>query len=140
MEKIIIKGRGVFKGVAEGEALVTRQPISFLGGIDPNTGTVVEKGHELEGQNIAGKVLIFPGGKGSTAGSFVIYSASLRGTAPVAMINLEAEPIIATGAVIGGIPLVDRLERNPIEVIKNKDRVRVDGEKGVVEIIRVGEK
>ena len=140
MEKIIIKGRGISKGVAEGEALVTKQPISFLGGIDPNTGIMVEKGHELEGQSVAGKVLIFPGGKGSTAGSFIIYSASRRGTAPVAMINLEAEPIIATGAVMSEIPLLDRLERNPIEVIKSKDRVRVDGEKGVVEVIRVDKK
>ena len=140
MEKIIIKGRGISKGVAEGEALVTKQPISFLGGIDPNTGIMVEKGHELEGQSVAGKVLIFPGGKGSTAGSFIIYAASRRGTAPVAMINLGAEPIIATGAVMSEIPLLDRLERNPIEVIKNKDRVRVDGEKGVVEVIRVGKK
>ena len=136
MQKVVIKGRGVCKGVAEGEALVTSQPISFLGGIDPSTGLVIEKGHELEGQSIVGKVLIFPQGKGSTGGSYIIYAASRRGTAPQAMINLEAEPIIATGAIISDIPLIDRLERNPLEVVQNGDWVRVDGEKGWVEVTR----
>lgn len=134
MKKISIKGRSVFRGVGEGEALVSKQAISFLGGVDPDTGIVIEKGHELEGQNITGKVLVFPGGKGSTAGSYIIYALARKGTAPRAMINLVAEPIIATGAVIGKIPLMDKLEQNPLEMIKNKDWVRVDGEKGIVEV------
>ena len=136
MKKILIKGRSISKGVGEGEAIVSKQAISFLGGVDPDTGVVIERGHELEGENIAGKVLIFPSGKGSTAGSFIIYALARKGAAPQAMINLAAEPIIATGAVIGKIPLMDNLEQNPIEVIQNKDWVRVDGEKGIVEVTK----
>lgn len=134
--KIILKGRKIIGGVAEGEAVVTRQPISFLGGVNPDKGTVVEKGHELEGQSITNKVFIFPHGKGSTAGPYIIYAMAKRKTAPAAMINLEAEPIIAVGAAMGNIPLVDRLDQNPLEVISSGDLVRVDGEQGIVEVIK----
>jgi len=134
--KIILKGRKIIGGVAEGEAVVTRQPISFLGGVNPDQGVVVEKGHELEGQSITNKIFIFPHGKGSTAGPYIIYAMTKRKTAPAAMINLEAEPIIAVGAAMGNIPLVDRLDQNPLEVISSGDFVRVDGDQGVVEVIK----
>lgn len=135
MDEIVLKGRSVFKGIGEGEAVVSKEAISFLGGVDPDTGLVIEKGHELEGKNITGKVLIFPRGRGSTAGSYIIYALAKKGTAPKAMINLLAEPIIVTGAIIGRIPLMDMLERNPFEVIKNGDWVKVDGEKGEVVVV-----
>ncbi len=125
----------VSRGCAEGEALVTSQPISFLGSIDPKTGVVIEKGHELAGKNIKGKVLIFPGGKGSTVGSYVIYQLKKNGAAPSAMINIKAEPIVAVGAIISNIPLVDRVEKNPIATIKNGDKVLVDAMVGSVEIL-----
>ncbi|HLB72371.1 MAG: DUF126 domain-containing protein [Candidatus Methanoperedens sp.] len=121
-------------GRAEGEALVTAQSISFLGSVDPKTGDVVEKGHELEGKNIKGKVLVFPGGKGSTVGSYVIYQLKKNGAAPSAMINIRAEPIVAVGAIISDIPLVDRLEKDPVRMIKTGDRVLVDANEGSVVI------
>ncbi|MDI6756311.1 MAG: DUF126 domain-containing protein [Thermodesulfobacteriota bacterium] len=136
--KIILKGRKVIGGLAEGEAVVTHQPVSFLGGVNPDKGIVVEKGHELEGQSITGKIFIFPHGKGSTAGPYIIYAMAKRKTAPAAMINVEAEPIIAVGAAMGNIPLVDRLERNPLEVIATGDYVKVDGDKGIAEVIKKG--
>jgi hypothetical protein len=136
--KIILKGRKVIGGKAEGEAVVTAQPISFLGGVDPDKGTVVERGHELEGQSITGKVFVFPHGKGSTAGPYIIYAMAKRQTAPSAIINVEAEPIIAVGAAMGNIPLVDRLDQNPLKVIAMGDYVKVDGDKGTVEIIKKG--
>lgn len=104
-----IRCHKVSSGCASGEALVTKEPISFLGNVDPKTGVVVDPGHELFGKCIAGKVLIFPGGKGSTVGSYVIYQLKKRGKAPEAMINLRSEPIVAVGAIISGIPLVDRV-------------------------------
>lgn len=104
-----IRCHKVSSGFASGEALVTKEPISFLGNVDPKTGVVVDPGHELFGKCIAGKVLIFPGGKGSTVGSYVIYQLKKRGKAPEAMINLRSEPIVAVGAIISGIPLVDRV-------------------------------
>src|SRR5208337_3722601 len=134
--KIILRGRKIIGGVAEGEAVVTRQPISFLGGVNPDKGMVVERGHELEGQNITGKIFIFPHGKGSTAGPYIIYAMAKRKTAPSGMINLEAEPIIAVGAAMGNIPLVDRLDKNPLEIISSGDRVKIDGDKGTVEVTK----
>jgi predicted aconitase with swiveling domain len=134
--KIILKGRKVIGGVAEGEAVVTKEPVSFLGGVNPDKGMVVERGHELEGKSITGKIFVFPHGKGSTAGPYIIYAMAKRKTAPAAMINVEAEPIIAVGAAMGNIPLVDRLDKNPLEAIATGDRVRVDGDQGVVEIIK----
>jgi len=134
--KIILKGRKVIGGSVEGEAVVTSQPVSFLGGVNPDTGQVVEKGHEAEGQCITGKIFVFPHGKGSTAGPYIIYSMAKRRTAPLAMINVNAEPIIAVGAAMGNIPLIDRLDRNPLEVINTGDRVMIDGEQGLVEVTR----
>jgi predicted aconitase with swiveling domain len=134
--KIILRGRKVVGGVAEGEAVVTKQPISFLGGVNPDSGRVVEKGHEIEGKCITGKVFVFPRGKGSTAGPYIIYAMAKRKTAPAAMINVEAEPIIAVGAAMGNIPMVHRLDKNPLELISMGDHVKIDGEKGIVEITK----
>lgn len=94
-------------GKATGPALVSKEPISFLGTVDPETGVVVDPGHQLFGKAVAGKILIYPGGKGSTVGSYVIYQLKKRGAAPLAMINIKSEPIVAVGAIISGIPLVD---------------------------------
>ncbi len=124
----------VSRGRAEGVALVTSQPISFLGSVDPKSGIVIEKGHELTGKSIKGKILVFPGGKGSTVGSYVIYQLKKNGAAPLAMINIRAEPIVAVGAIISNIPLVDRVEKNPIDVVKTGDKVLVDAIVGSVEI------
>jgi len=134
--KIILRGRKIIGGVAEGEAVVTKQPISFMGGVNPDIGQVVERGHELEGQKITGKIFIFPHGKGSTAGPYIIYAMAKRKTAPAGMINLEAEPIIAVGAAMGNIPLVDRVDKNPLEVISSGDRVKIDGDQGTVEVTK----
>lgn len=134
--KIVLRGRKVIGGTAEGEAIVTKEAVSFLGGVNPDKGLVVERGHELEGQSITGKIFVFPRGKGSTAGPYIIYAMAKRKTAPAAMINVEAEPIIAVGAAMGNIPLVDRLDENPLEVIADGDYIKIDGDQGIVEIIK----
>jgi predicted aconitase with swiveling domain len=133
--KTKLKAHIVSRGKAEGYALVSSSPISFLGSIDVKTGIVIEKGHELEGISIKGKVLVFPGGKGSTVGSYSIYQLKKNGAAPSAMINIRTEPIVAVGAIISDIPLVDNLEQNPVTVIKNGDKVLVDAILGSVEIL-----
>lgn len=132
---MILKGRRVMGGVAEGEALVSSEPVSFYGGVDPVTGCVTEPGHCCCGENITGKVFVFPTGKGSTVGSYVIYRMKKLGTAPAAIINVETEAILATGCVISDIPLVDKLDHDPIEVIKTGVRVRVRADEGIVEIV-----
>ena len=130
-----LKAHIVSRGKAQGDALVSKQSISFLGSIDVKTGIVVEKGHELFGLSIKGKVLVFPGGKGSTVGSYSIYQLKKNGAAPMAMINIRTEPIVAVGAIISDIPLVDNLEQNPVNLIKNGDKVLVDAILGSVEIL-----
>lgn len=132
---MILRGRRVMGGTAEGEALVSVEPVSFYGGVDPETGCVTEPGHCCCGENIRGRVFVFPTGKGSTVGSYVIYRMKKLGTAPAAIVNVETEAIIATGCVISDIPLVDKLDGDPIEAIKTGTRVRVDGDEGLVETL-----
>ncbi len=128
-----IKCRSISRGAAEGEVLLTHDSISFLGNVDPKTGEIVEPEHELFGQCIKNKVLVFPHGKGSTVGSYVLYQLIKNEVAPAAMINIESEPIVAVGAIISGIPLVDKMEKDPFEVLKNGDHAKVDAASGFVE-------
>jgi len=127
-----LKGRRVYKGVAEGEAIVTKDGISFYGGVDPETGRVVEVGHELEGQSITGKVLVFPTGKGSTVGSYTMYRMKKNNTAPVAIVNKEIDTIIAVGCIISEIPCVDKIN---ISNIKTGQKLFVNGSEGTIEIV-----
>ena len=134
MAEIILKGHKVAKGKAQGEALVSQSPISFFGGVNSETGLVVEKGHELEGVSVSDNILIFPVGKGSTAGSYKLYELAYNRKAPRAIINMRADPIITIGAIVGNIPMVDKLEPNPLEVIKTGDLVEVDADQGIVKV------
>ena len=131
-----IKGRGISKGTATGKALITRQKISFLGAVDPVTGIVVDKALDIYGESITDRILIFPGGKGSTVGSYVIYQLKKHGKSPLAMITRSAGTIVAVGAIIAEIPVVDSLEIDPIDgnLIRNGDEVRVNGTEGYVEL------
>ncbi|HWQ40888.1 MAG TPA: DUF126 domain-containing protein [Desulfosporosinus sp.] len=131
----IIHGRKIVGGKAKSEALVSSEPICFLGGVDVKTGKVTEVGHPLEGRSIAGKVLVFPTGKGSTGGSYLIYEAVYNGVGPVAMINREVEQVTAIGCIIAEIPTIDRPDIDPIEVIKDGDLVEVDADVGEIHII-----
>lgn len=128
---MIIAGRGIARGVGSGGLLVSTAPISFLSGVDPETGIIVEKGHPLCGMSVAGKVLAFPHGKGSTVGSYILYALSRNGHAPAAIVNEEAEPIIATGAIIGKIPMIDRIGL-PVTRLKNGVSATVDGGAGTL--------
>lgn len=110
-----MKGRIILKGTAQEEALVTSQPISFYGGVDPNTGEVIEKGHELKGKIVKGKILVFPTGKGSTVGSYTLYRLKKNGLAPAGIINEECETVVAVGAIISEIPCVDKIDTSKIQ-------------------------
>ena len=121
---IELRGRVIKEGKAEGVALVSDKPISFYGGVDPETGKIIEKGHPLYGNSISKRILVFPYGKGSTVGSYILLRLKKRGLAPSAIINERCEPIIAVGAIIAEIPAVDGVE---ISRIPLGSRVRVDG-------------
>jgi predicted aconitase with swiveling domain len=125
------RARKIYPGIVEGEALVTQMGISFFGGVDPESGLVVERGHELEGQSIAGKILVFPSGKGSTVGSYTLYRLKHNGMAPTAIINASCETITAVGCIIAEIPCVDQV---PIEEIHSGQWLKVDAESGLVQI------
>jgi predicted aconitase with swiveling domain len=124
-----LKGRTISRGTTEAEALTTTQPISFYGGVDPETSEILEKGHELQGKQIKGKVLVFPTGKGSTVGSYTLYRLKKGGGAPAAIVNRECETVVAVGAIISEIPCVDQID---ISQISTGDTVRV--ENGVVTV------
>lgn len=129
-----IKCRIISKGKEEGEALVTKDPISFLGGVDPKTGIVIDKQHELYDTCITDKILIIPSGKGSTVGSYVIYQMAKNKTAPKAIICQNAEPIISIGAIISKIPMVDQPDVDIITHIKTNDNIIVNADEGSITI------
>jgi hypothetical protein len=120
-------------GKAGGEAIVSKEPIGFYGGIDAKTGIVIEKGHELEGKCVKGKILVFPQGKGSTVGSYVIYGLKKNGVAPAAIVNKETETIVAAGVILAGIPCVDKVD---IDKINTGDRLRVNADEATVEVVK----
>ena len=129
--KMKLIGRKIYKGMVEAEAIVTHDGISFYGGVDPESGKIVEVGHELEGQSITGKVLVFPTGKGSTVGSYTMYRMKKNNTAPVAIVNKEIDTIIAVGCIISEIPCVDKIDINNI---KTGQKIVVNGSEGSVEV------
>lgn len=129
-----VTGRAISGGRAEGEVVRSTEPISFYGAVDLDTGEFIEEGHQLQGENVAGKVLVFPKGKGSTVGSYVLYGLAKNGVAPAAIINEETETIVATGAILGEIPCVDRLDAS-LDEFADGDRVAVDADEGVVELL-----
>jgi len=131
---IKIKAKAITGGVAEGEAIVSHMPISFTGGMDPDTGIIREPNHELEGQSVAGKILIFPAGKGSTTGSWQYYAAFKRGNAPKGIINTKSEGVVAVSAIITGTPMVHELDTDPLTIIRSGDFVRINADEGYVEI------
>lgn len=126
-----LQGRSITNGKATGEVLRSDEPISFYGAVDPETGEFIEEGHQLEGENIADKILVFPRGKGSTVGSYVIYGLANNGVAPAAIVNEETEIIVATGTILGEIPCVDSLEA--IDTLQTGETVTVDADTGLVE-------
>jgi predicted aconitase with swiveling domain len=133
-ELIVLRGRGIVRGCAEGEALVTHQAISGWGGVNPMQGTIIESRHELRGQSFAGKILVFPGAKGSSGWSVAFHTTRLAGVAPLALVFNEMTTKVALGAVVMRVPSVTDLDQDPLEVIATGDWVRVDGDRGLVEV------
>lgn len=133
MQPIIMKGRVIVEGKCRAEALVSSKPISFLGGIDPADGKIVEKNHDLCGICVKDTVLCFPHGHGSTVGSYVLYSLAKKGLAPKAILNQTADPVVVVGAIIANVPMLDRIKINQI---RTGDTVEVDACKGFIRIMK----
>ena len=135
MTSRIIKCRKISRGQAQGKVIISSDPLSFLGGVDPQTGDITDRQHELYQQNISDQILVIPSGQGSTVGSYVIYQMAKNKTAPLAIVALEAEPIIATGAIMASIPMVDQPEENVLKILKKGNRVEVDADAGIIKIL-----
>ena len=133
MQTVTLKGRVIVEGKCRAEALVSSKPISFLGGIDPADGRIVEKDHDLCGECVKDKILCFPHGHGSTVGSYVLYSLAKKGLAPKAIVNQTADPVVVVGAIIANVPMVDQVD---IKKIKTGDTVEVDACKGTVRVLK----
>jgi len=134
---VILEGRPVAPGRGEGRALASAKPMSFLGGVDRETGVVTDPTSDIRGENVLGRVLSFPHGKGSTVGSYVLYGLAKRGRGPAGIVNERTEAIVATGAILGGIPLVDGID---VSLLRTGDRAIVDGDAGVVALPDVAER
>jgi len=126
-----MKGRMISPGKVEGIAIVSDEPIGFYGGIDMKTGIIIDKSHPLEGESVKDKILVFPNGKGSTVGSYVIYGLEKNGVGPKGIINRETETIVATGVILAGIPCVDQID---ISSIKTGDLVILNADEADVRI------
>jgi predicted aconitase with swiveling domain len=133
MEAVTLKGRRIVEGRCKAEALVSTKPISFLGGVDPADGKIIEKGHDLCGECIKGKVLCFPYGHGSTVGSYVLYSLAKKHLSPKAIINQTADPVVVVGAIIADIPMIDKID---IKQIRTGGTVEVNAYDGVVRVLK----
>ena len=132
---IEITGRTVVgSGKVRGPALVSPEPICFLGGVDVKTGNITEQGHPIYGECIKDTVFIFPTGKGSTGGAYLIYETIYNGNGPVCMINKNVEQVTAAGCVMGDLPLIDRPDQDPIALIKTGDMVEVDLDTGKITV------
>ena len=134
--KIVLRGRKVVGGVAEGEAIVTKDTVSGWGGIDSTTGTIIERRHELVGQSFKDKVLVFPGAKGSSGYSHFFHLARVYGAAPKAQLFNKMTTKVALGAVVTRVPAMTDFDRDPLEVIETGDWVKVDADRGVVEVTK----
>ncbi|TET77762.1 DUF126 domain-containing protein [candidate division TA06 bacterium] len=129
----VLKGRAVVQGKAEGEALVSRTPFSFFLGVNTDNGVIIEEGHEHEGESISGKILVYPYGKGSSGDCLRLWRCASNDVAPIAIVNRKADCVHVQGAIIANIPMVCNLDRDPIEMIKTGDHVKVDGGNVTVE-------
>jgi len=136
LKKIVIKGRGVWGGVSEGPAMVSRETIQGWSGLDEETGTVIEKGHPFEGMSIKGAVLVLSGGKGSNGWSSHFHAARLKGLAPAGFIFPRMDSRTGVAVVVTKIPAVTDLEEDPFEAVRTGDWVRIDGDRGTIEITR----
>ncbi|MHA1713647.1 MAG: aconitase X swivel domain-containing protein [Candidatus Ranarchaeia archaeon] len=132
---VVLYGKPIVEGVVEGEAFVSKKRINLLHDIDMKTGRITREDHDDFGKSIAGKILVFPSGVGSVGLSSVLYTLVKNGVGPKAIVNQELETTIVFGALIANVPMVAELDRNPVEVIRTGDRLRVDGGKGIIQVL-----
>jgi predicted aconitase with swiveling domain len=133
LNQLMLQGRKIVDGQVEGPALVTQEPLSFMGSINPKTGVVIERGHELEGQCLQGKILVFPCSKGSTGGSYMLYDVVKNGVGPLGIVNIDAESVVVIGAIVADLPMIDQID---IRQIQTGDYLVLNASEGRVEVCK----
>ena len=119
-----LRGTAIVEGEAAGAAMVTAENLAFSL-VDPATGIVRQPGHPWFGLSVAGKVLFFPSGKGSSSGSYWLLNLGDEGNAPAAIVNTQTDAVIIAGAVLAGIPLLHRVVPDPLGCVATGQLVRV---------------
>jgi predicted aconitase with swiveling domain len=135
---VLIRGRKVVGGVCEGEALTTRETISGWGGVNPMKGEIIETHHELRGQSFAGKILVFPGAKGSSGWSAMFHTTRLTGMAPIGLLYNVTTTKAALGAVVMRVPTMTDFDSEPLDQIDTGDWVRIDADNETVSVWKGG--
>lgn len=136
-----LQGKGIVEGKARGEAIISTRPFGFFGGVNPGTGIVIDKWHELYGESIKGKVFIYPEGRGSTVGAAIMLELARTGCAPAAIVNVNVETITAAGGLMAktfydvDIPIVDSISKEDLLSIEQGAMVEVDGTTGTITIL-----
>ena len=138
MERIVLKGRSASKGTAQGEAMVVDDRICFCSDVDVMTGVINEPTSKARGKSVAGKIIVFPMGRGSSGGPYGLYMLKKAGNFPRAIVNVEADLVAVSGAILSRIPMVYQLDQDPMKVIQTGDHVEVDGDRGIVVVIKKG--
>ncbi len=133
----ILRGRCIVEGVVEGEAIVTNDAISFMGTVNPKTGVVIERKHEIEGQCLKGKILLYPTGKGSTGGSYMLYDLVKNGVGPLGIVNIKGEAVAVIGAIVADLPMVDGIDINQV---KTGDYVYLNATEGTLRVVEKASK
>ena len=133
----ILRGRCIVEGVVEGEAIVTNDAISFMGTVNPKTGVVIERKHEIEGQCLKGKILLYPTGKGSTGGSYMLYDLVKNGVGPLGIVNIKGEAVAVIGAIVADLPMVDGIDINQL---KTGDYVYLNATEGTLRVVEKASK
>ncbi|AIY90806.1 DUF126 domain-containing protein [Geoglobus acetivorans] len=131
-----LRVRSISRGRAEGYAIVSKKPVSFLGDVNPETGVIVDSDSDIYGESIAGKIFVFPEGRGSTVGTYILLRMKKNGCAPAGIVMKKSEAIVAVGAIIAEIPLVDMPEASSFNMIRSGDFVRINADEGWIEIER----
>ena len=125
----------ISEGKAQAEAIISKDHIMFYQ-IVPETGVIMEKAHALEGKSIAKKILVFPGGKGSSVvQADGLYQLNMHQNMPAAMIIQFAEPVLVSSAIIMEVPLVDKVDPAFYETVKDGDTMVVNADEGYIEIL-----
>ncbi len=134
----LIQAKPVVAGSAQGEALVSREPLSFWGGYDQETGEIIDRRHPLSGQNAAGRILVLPHSRGSSTTTAVLLEAIRAGTAPAAIVTTAEDAFFALAGVVAeemygsGIPILS-VDQAAFERLKTGQRIEID-EDGTVHL------